>query len=138
MSDTSSPNPQHKDQSWLYYLTLVAVLVISPTMFIGYVFAAWCLTDDLGLTNSFLWSTGPLSNWMIWLAAALLLTFIASKIHCGYRATKNRALMRFPSPIQSHREILGFAGIQFISQRPLSETVTAPPARGWKSEMAVH
>jgi hypothetical protein len=34
--------------------------------------AVWGLTSNLGLSNSFPWSTGPLSNWMVWLGLALV------------------------------------------------------------------
>ena len=37
-----------------------------------YAMAVWGLTSNLGLSNSFPWPTGPLSNWMVWLGLALV------------------------------------------------------------------
>jgi hypothetical protein len=37
-----------------------------------YAVAVWGLTADLGFSSSFPWSTGPLSNWMVWLGFALV------------------------------------------------------------------
>jgi hypothetical protein len=52
-----------------------------PGVLSVYTLAGWSLTANLGLTHSFLWSEGPLSNWMIWLALALLLKLVSLKLH---------------------------------------------------------
>lgn len=64
-----------------YYMALIMLVVTGPAVLSAYVFAVWDLTANMGLTNSFPWSAGPLSNWMIWLALALLLNLVASKFH---------------------------------------------------------
>jgi hypothetical protein len=46
----------------------------APVLLSAYAFTMWGLTANLGLSDSFPWSPGPLSNWMTWLALALLLT----------------------------------------------------------------
>ena len=61
-----------------YHMTLIGYLVAGPTVLSVYVFALWCLITQIGLTNSFPWSAGPLSNWMIWLFLALTSNFVAS------------------------------------------------------------
>ncbi len=39
---------------------------------------AWSLTNDLGWTSSFLFSAGPLSNWLVWLGIAVLMSVTAN------------------------------------------------------------
>jgi hypothetical protein len=55
---------------------MLVVVLGGPTLLISYGFVLWSLAADLGLNNSFLWSEGPLHNWMIWLVAAVLLTLV--------------------------------------------------------------
>ncbi|HEX4165936.1 MAG TPA: hypothetical protein VHZ55_10730 [Bryobacteraceae bacterium] len=67
---------QSRNDGLRYYMALIALGVTGPTVLCAYVFAVWGLTANIGLTNSFPWSAGPLSNWMIWLALALLLNLV--------------------------------------------------------------
>ncbi len=55
---------------------LVAALM-GPAVVSMYAFTAWSLAANLGWTDTFIFTTGPLSNWMIWLVAAVLLTMAA-------------------------------------------------------------
>jgi len=64
--------PKNKIPCFRYYVALIVIGIAGPTVFSIYVVAAWGLTADLGLTNTFPWSAGPFSNWMIWLGLALL------------------------------------------------------------------
>jgi hypothetical protein len=64
-----------------YYMAPIALVVTGPTVLSAYVFAVWGLTANIGLTNSFPWTAGPLSNWMIWLGLALLLNLLALNLH---------------------------------------------------------
>lgn len=50
--------------------SLVATLM-GPAVFSGYVLAFWSLAQNLGWTNSFVFSSGPLSNWFVWLGIAI-------------------------------------------------------------------
>jgi hypothetical protein len=52
--------------------TIVAVLM-GPAVLSVYAFAVWSLTSEMGWTESFPFTSGPLSNWIIWagLAAAI-------------------------------------------------------------------
>src|SRR5271170_360572 len=63
-----------------YYVSLLAYLATGPTVLSLYVFAVWCLTSDLGLTSSFPWPAGPLSNWLIWLVLALVANLAVSNL----------------------------------------------------------
>jgi hypothetical protein len=78
-----SPNtiPQIKNDDLRYYMALIALVVTGPTVLSAYVFAVWGLTANIGLTNSFPWTAGPLSNWLIWLGLALLLNLLAWNLH---------------------------------------------------------
>jgi hypothetical protein len=55
---------------------LVSVLM-GPAVFCAYAFAFWSLAANLGWTNSFIFSTGPLSNWLVWLGIAILTNLAA-------------------------------------------------------------
>jgi hypothetical protein len=61
-------------------IELMMFVAGGPTLLCGYVLAAWALSANLSLTAAFPWSTGPLSNWMIWLVLALLLHVLTSKM----------------------------------------------------------
>ena len=56
---------------------LVAVLM-GPAVFSSYAFALWALAGNLGWSDSFVFSTGPLSNWIIWLGVAVLVNTAAA------------------------------------------------------------
>jgi hypothetical protein len=51
---------------------LVSVLM-GPAIISAYAFAAWSLAANLGWTDSFLFSSGALSNSFVWVGAAALL-----------------------------------------------------------------
>lgn len=52
--------------------------LMGPAVFSAYALAAWSLASSFGWTDSFIFSAGPLSNWLVWLAFAILLNFAAS------------------------------------------------------------
>ena len=52
--------------------------LLGPAVFLGYAMTAWSLTTNFGWTQAFLFSAGPMSNWMVWLALTVLLNFAAS------------------------------------------------------------
>jgi hypothetical protein len=56
---------------------LLAVLM-GPAVFSAYAFAAWALAANLGFTDSFVFSAGALSNWIIWLGIAVLVNTAAA------------------------------------------------------------
>lgn len=56
---------------------LLAALM-GPAVFSGYSFAAWSLAANLGWTNSFVFTSGPLSNWLVWLTIAIMVNVAAS------------------------------------------------------------
>lgn len=56
---------------------LVAALM-GPAVLSGYAFALWSLAANMGWTGTFLFDSGPLSNWIVWLAIAILLNVAAS------------------------------------------------------------
>ena len=49
----------------------VVSALMGPAVFSGYALAAWSLASNLGWTDSFLFTSGPLSNWIVWFAIAL-------------------------------------------------------------------
>jgi hypothetical protein len=51
---------------------------MGPAVFCAYAFAFWSLAANLGWTDSFIFSTGPLSNWLVWLGIAILTNLAAS------------------------------------------------------------
>jgi hypothetical protein len=57
--------------------TLLSALM-APAVFSAYAFAFWSLAANLGWTDTFVFSTGPLSNWLVWLAIAILVSVASS------------------------------------------------------------
>jgi hypothetical protein len=57
--------------------TLLSALM-GPAVFSGYAFAAWSLAGNLGWTDTFVFSSGPLSNWLVWLAIAIVVNLASS------------------------------------------------------------
>ena len=51
--------------------SLVSALM-GPAIVSAYAVAAWSLAANLGWTDSFLFTSGPLSNWFVWLGVAVL------------------------------------------------------------------
>jgi len=64
---------------------LVAVLM-GPAVLSVYVFVAWSLAANLGWTDTFVFKNGPLSNWMIWMGAAVLVSLAAGILRKHSRA----------------------------------------------------
>lgn len=56
---------------------LLAVLM-GPAVFSAYAFAAWALAANLGFTDTFIFTKGALSNWIIWLGVAVLVNTAAA------------------------------------------------------------
>jgi hypothetical protein len=56
---------------------LVSALM-GPAVFSTYAIALWSLAENLGWTDTFFFSTGPLSNWLVWLTIAILVNVAAS------------------------------------------------------------
>jgi hypothetical protein len=55
---------------------LVSALM-GPAVVSVYALALWSLASNLGWTDSFVFATGPLSNWLVWLAIAILVNLAA-------------------------------------------------------------
>ncbi len=51
--------------------SLVSALM-GPAIVSAYTVAAWSLAANLGWTDSFFFTAGPLSNWFVWLGVAVL------------------------------------------------------------------
>ena len=55
---------------------LVSALM-GPAVVSVYALALWSLASNLGWTDTFVFATGPLSNWLVWLAIAVLVHMAA-------------------------------------------------------------
>jgi hypothetical protein len=55
---------------------LVSALM-GPAVVSVYALAVWSLASNLGWTDTFVFSSGPLSNWLVWLAMAILVHLAA-------------------------------------------------------------
>ncbi len=55
---------------------MVAALM-APAVLSVYAVVAWCLAANLGWTDTFVFQSGPLSNWMIWMGIAVLVSLAA-------------------------------------------------------------
>ena|SRR5436305_10274397 len=54
--------------------------LLSPFALVAFVFAAWALTSQMQWTSAFLFSDGPLADWLVWTGIASLLRFCASSL----------------------------------------------------------
>ena len=52
--------------------------LMGPAVFCAYAFAFWSLAGNLGWTDTFVFPAGPLSNWLVWLAIAILVNVASS------------------------------------------------------------
>jgi hypothetical protein len=50
---------------------------MGPAIFSVYAFAFWSLADNLGWTNTFVFHSGPLSNWLVWSGIAVIVSLAA-------------------------------------------------------------
>lgn len=64
--------------------------LMGPAVFSAYAFAAWSLANNLGKTDTFVFTAGPLSNWLVWLAIAILVNLAALVLRRHTRADKQR------------------------------------------------
>jgi hypothetical protein len=51
---------------------------MAPAVFSAYAFVVWSLAANLGWTDSFIFTSGALSNWLVWLALAIVVNVAAS------------------------------------------------------------
>jgi len=63
-------------------------VLMAPAVFSAYAFAVWSLAGNLGWTDSFVFPTGPLSNWLIWLGLAILVNLAANVLKRCTRGEK--------------------------------------------------
>jgi hypothetical protein len=64
--------------------TLLSVLM-GPAVFSAYAFAFWSLAANLGFTDTFPYTSGPLSNWLMWLGISIV-------VHLASGVLKRRTL----------------------------------------------
>ena len=67
--------------------------LMGPGVFTAYSLTAWSLASNLGWTGPFLVTTGPLSNWLVWLGFAVTLNVASSILK---RCTKPEILRSDP------------------------------------------
>lgn len=65
----------------------VVSALMGPAVFSGYALAAWSLASNFGWTSNFLFSKGPLSNWLVWLSLAILVNLASSILRRHTRPT---------------------------------------------------
>ena len=56
---------------------LVSALM-GPAVLCAYAVALWSLSADFGWTDTFMFTSGALSNWLVWLGLAILIHVAAS------------------------------------------------------------
>lgn len=65
--------------------------LMGPGVFIAYSLTAWSLASNLDWTGPFLFSSGPLSNWLVWLGFSITLSLAASILKRRTQPDSNRA-----------------------------------------------
>jgi hypothetical protein len=68
----------------------VVSALLGPAVFCAYAVAIWSLAANLGWTDTFVFNSGPLSNWLIWLGCAVLVNVAASVLNKHTRVERNR------------------------------------------------
>lgn len=76
-TDLTAPIGAWASETAYKFGALVSALM-GPAVFSAYTIAIWSLAADLGWTNTFLFASGPLSNWFLWLGLAILLHLAAN------------------------------------------------------------
>ncbi len=67
-------------------------VLLGPAVFTAYVFTIWSLAGNLGWTSTFLFSSGPWSNWLVWLGFAIALNLSANILkRCASSEPSNQA-----------------------------------------------
>lgn len=90
-TDLTAPIGNWASETAYKFGALVSALM-GPAVFSAYTVALWSLAADLDWTNTFLFSSGPLSNWFLWLGLAIVLHTAANILqrHTGEDAAKQR------------------------------------------------
>jgi hypothetical protein len=52
--------------------------LLAPAVVSAYLIAAWSITADMGISGQFMVSSGPFSNWMVWMGIAISLNVTAA------------------------------------------------------------
>lgn len=84
VSGVARPHVESDTPAWQsvtarnFYAVIGAML--GPLALVAFAFAAWALTAQMNWTAAFLFSEGPLADWMIWALGAVLLRFCASAL----------------------------------------------------------
>jgi hypothetical protein len=105
--------PESGKPQLLYQIEVLALTFAMLGALLLYSIAVWGLTNDLGLTQCFPWSDGPLSNWMIWLALAMTLNALAANICPATTWTERQSVLlsrlrRFrPLPRREEQSLAG-------------------------------
>ena len=64
----------------------VLAVLMGPAVFLAYAIAVWSLAANLGWTDTFFYTGGPLSNWLVWAGIAALVHVATSVLR---RHTQN-------------------------------------------------
>ncbi len=66
----------------------ILAALMGPAVFSAYALAVWSLAANLGWTNTFIFTNGPLSNWLVWLTLAIAVNLAASILKRHARTEK--------------------------------------------------
>lgn len=84
-ADLAAPVGEWAAETAQKFGALVSALM-GPAVFSAYTVAVWSLANSLGWTDTFLFASGPLSNWFLWLGLAILLHLAANILQRHTRA----------------------------------------------------
>ena len=105
--------PESAKPHFLYHMEVLALTFAMLGALSLHSIAVWALTSDLGLTQCFPWSDGPLSNWMVWLGLAMTLNAVAANFYRTRTWTEEQSVLlscltRFASlPRRQEQQIAG-------------------------------
>ncbi len=62
--------------------------LMGPAVFSAYALAFWSLAANFGWTDTFIFTSGPLSNWLVWFAIAVLVNLASTILRRHTRSDK--------------------------------------------------
>lgn len=120
------------------HLVQASAALLTPVALIPFVLGVWRLGADAGFTNSFIFRSGMLSHWQVWLGIAVMVQFLSRFLKRPVRRDAGRRLLSIDalraksldgSSIEGDSPGRGARVLQFPRQANLTER-----SSGWNRE----
>lgn len=109
------------------YTRVVFLAVAGPVLCSIYALALWSVASEIGLAGSFPWSTGSLSNSVLWLAFALIFTITfalirgkaAPELETRLRSSRSTESLNLRGLLESDASAAATIGIRYACSIPV-------------------